>query len=251
MAGESLTLEALIVAVAQMRAHQKASARDSEARRAALVASRAAEKRVDEMLTGASRIGSADCRGERAHPDQDAARGGTTPCPLRSHPRRMVGADSQSRPLKGPSMRVYIAAPYAYAGQVRALHTMLRHQGMTPTSSWADAAGDHETLDEMDEKEAWAIAARNDQDLLSSDVVLVLLAPQAGETIAELRHALVVGIPVLVVLMGGREVLSVRRPGVERFSVLDHALARLRGMLVCWQEKYDAYRARIAGESSQ
>lgn len=124
-------------------------------------------------------------------------------------------------------MNVYVAAPYADAPVVRALHAALAAQRLKPTSTWADKAvgTDLAARADVDLDEARATLAQNDADLASADAVLVLARPGVGgEMFAEIRWAIGAGIPVIWV---GRRILSAFRPGVTLCNDLDEALDEL------------------------
>ncbi len=125
-------------------------------------------------------------------------------------------------------MKVYVAAPYADAEQVRILHERMRAFGLKPTSAWAEQADGAEDFSLFTPADLRRFALKNDADLSSSDCVLVLSRVGAGgEMFAEARLALVEGLPVYWV---GRRTLSAWREGVTLCEDTDDALAK---MLAC------------------
>lgn len=122
--------------------------------------------------------------------------------------------------------RVYVAAPFGrgpfVAGEV---HPPLAARGLACTSSWvASANGAPERLDELPLERVRAIAERNDADLASSDLVIVLGDVGTGrEMYAEARIAIALGLPV--VWVGPPFPLSAYREGVVRVRSVEEALA--------------------------
>jgi hypothetical protein len=128
-------------------------------------------------------------------------------------------------------VRVYVAAPYADAPRVRAVHDELRNAGFEPTSRWADAANGPETLDVLPLSDVRAIARANDDDLQRAHFLLVLARDGAGgEMFAETRLALDSGIPV--VWVGSRRPLTAYREGVVRVGDVNEALSFARSFAV-------------------
>jgi hypothetical protein len=121
-------------------------------------------------------------------------------------------------------IRVYVAAPYADAPRVRALHHELRDAGFEPTSRWAEAADGPETLDVLSLADVRALARANDDDLLRAHFLVVLARDGAGgEMFAETRLALDSGIAV--VWVGSRRPLTAYREGVVRVQDITQALS--------------------------
>ncbi len=119
-------------------------------------------------------------------------------------------------------MRVYVAAPYIDAPLVRDVHGRMLALGIAPSSSWATAARGDESFDEDVKRRA---IVQNDNDVASSDAMLVLARDGAGgEMFCEARYALVLGQPIYWV---GRRILSAWRDGVTRCADLDEALVVL------------------------
>jgi hypothetical protein len=125
-------------------------------------------------------------------------------------------------------LRVYLAAPFADAPQVRELDTKLVELGIDVTSTWADAANGPEELDKMPVAEVRRVALANDRDLLRAHLVVTLARDGAGaEMFAEVRLALAHRIPVLWV--GTRRPLSAYRQGVLRVRSLPEGMIYLLG----------------------
>ncbi len=123
---------------------------------------------------------------------------------------------------------VYVAAPYADALKVRALHTRMRLLGLRPTSTWAEAAAGAEDFSKFTPEQLRQFALSNDSALLSSDFVVVLARDGAGgEMFAEARLALDRGIAVYWV---GRRTLSAWREGVTLADDIDDAIAGMLGL---------------------
>jgi hypothetical protein len=111
-------------------------------------------------------------------------------------------------------VRVYVAAPYTDAEEVRAIHAHLRMIGCSPTSQWASQALGPEDFSLMTPDQIADIAHANDRDVLSSQMVLVVArAGAGGEMFAEARFASYHRIPIVWV---GRLTLSAWRKGVTR-----------------------------------
>ena len=124
------------------------------------------------------------------------------------------------------SFRVYVAAPYGDGHRVRRTHALLRYLRLEPTSSWAETADGPEDLGAIPVEKIRALAAKNDEELLNSDAVLVLARVGAGhEMCAEARLAIDRGIAV--VWVGEPRCLSACRNGVDRVDDMTEAFARL------------------------
>lgn len=127
---------------------------------------------------------------------------------------------------EGMQTRIYVAAPFGrgpfVAGEV---HPALAARGFSCTSSWVGSAnGAPERLDELPIERVRAIAERNDADLASSDLVIVLGDVGTGrEMYAEARIAIALGLPV--VWVGPPFPLSAYREGVVRVRSMEEALA--------------------------
>lgn len=120
---------------------------------------------------------------------------------------------------------VYVAAPYADAEQVRALHRRMRVMGLQPTSSWAEAADGPESFTNKLPEVLRDFALANDAELLRSSAVLVLARDGVGgEMFAEARLALDNDIPVFWV---GRRTLSAWREGVVLCEDVDDGLSKI------------------------
>ena len=125
-------------------------------------------------------------------------------------------------------LRVYLAAPFADAPQVRELDTQLDAAGIVVTSTWAHAASGPEALGALPVDEVRRVALANDRDLLGAHLVVALAREGAGaEMFAEVRLALAHRIPV--VWVGARRPLSAYREGVLRVGSLDDATLFLCG----------------------
>ena len=121
--------------------------------------------------------------------------------------------------------RVYVAAPFGRGPFVaRVVHPALAARGLEATSSWvATADGAPERLDALPLERVRAIAERNDADLASSQVVLVLGDVGTGrEMYAEARIAIALGLPV--VWVGPPYPLSAYREGVDRVRSVEEGL---------------------------
>ena len=141
------------------------------------------------------------------------------------------------------SFRVYVAAPYDDAPGVRRIHALLRYLRLEPTSSWIDLAVGPEELETLSVEELQRRAKRNDDDLESSNAVLVLPRQGAGrEMFAEARLAIDRHIPV--VWVGGPRSLSAFRDGVQRVEDLMEGLAHLCE-LAAWREQHMATLGEI------
>lgn len=126
------------------------------------------------------------------------------------------------------SLLVYVAAPYASAPFVCTIHEGLRARGVTPTSRWAEAAHGPEDFSRMTPAALRVAAERNDADIRSSDVLLLVDMDGSGrETYAEARVAIAWGKTVLWV---GPPRLSAFRRGVVRVTDLNDALRVLERM---------------------
>jgi hypothetical protein len=125
-------------------------------------------------------------------------------------------------------LRVYLAAPFADAHEVRDLDAKLVELVIDVTSTWAHAAKGPERLDAIAPLEVRRVALANDRDLLNAHLVVALARDGAGaEMFAEVRLALAHRIPVLWV--GTRRPLSAYREGVLRVRALDEAMPLLGG----------------------
>lgn len=136
---------------------------------------------------------------------------------------RWPSAASPQHPLS-MHPRVYVAAPYAEGPFVAAVvHPALRERDLSPTSGWAaQADGAPERLERLPLDAVRAIAERNDADLASSDLVVVLGHRGTGrEMYAEARIAIALGLPV--VWVGPPYPLSAYREGVVRVASLEEA----------------------------
>jgi hypothetical protein len=124
-------------------------------------------------------------------------------------------------------VRVYFCSPYADAAHVRRLHRIAHARGLLPVSSWAETVSDGpERLESLPRRSVRALAERNDADLLSAHVLVVLAREGAGgEMFAEARLALAHGAPI--VWVGTRRPLTAYREGVVRFQGVTAAFAFL------------------------
>ena len=128
------------------------------------------------------------------------------------------------------TFRIYVAAPYGDAPLVRGVHALLRSLGLEPTSTWAEESDDcAEELAAMSIRVVRRLAQRNDDDLASSEAVLVLPREGAGrEMYAEARLAIAFRIPV--VWVGTPVCLTAFREGVSRVPSLQDALDTVQRM---------------------
>lgn len=123
------------------------------------------------------------------------------------------------------TMQIYVAAPYADAPMVRAVHVRLVALGLAFTSTWAEAARGAEDFSALTPEGLRAAALENNRGIDDADAMLVLARDGAGgEMFAEARYALTLGIPVL---WCGRRILSSWRDGVVICDDVDAALATL------------------------
>lgn len=104
--------------------------------------------------------------------------------------------------------RIYIIAAYAHAPAVRALHDRLRMAGHEPVSSWAEQAHGAEDLDALTKDECRAIWKRNDSDMRSADIVVVLADTPCREGFMEAARAYHWGVQEIVWV--GRPTLTAR-----------------------------------------
>ena len=149
------------------------------------------------------------------------------------------------------AVHVYVAAPYADAPAVRALHEKLRSAGLQPVSRWAVGADGPEALEELPVSSVRAIAGQNDRDLLSAHFMIALARDGAGgEMFAEARLAIDTGIPI--VWVGKRRPLTAYREGVARLRTTDEAivLAESFAALVSQSPRASIKRGRSAIWSS-
>lgn len=136
-------------------------------------------------------------------------------------------------------MKVYVAGPYATAAAVREIHSRLWALCLEPVSTWAEAAAGPESFAGMTPEDLARVAEKNDADLRSADVVLVVdIEGRGRETYAELRVALEWGMPAVFV---GKLSLTSWRRGVVRAESLDEALARLADMHVAFVAGYRGF----------
>jgi len=99
--------------------------------------------------------------------------------------------------------RIYVIAAYTSAPAVRALHDRLRAAGHEPVSSWAEEAHGPEALEALTQDECRAIWKRNDSDMRSADVVMVLADTPCREGFMEAARAY---------HWGGQQIVWVGRP---------------------------------------
>lgn len=120
------------------------------------------------------------------------------------------------------TMHVYVAAPYVDAPIVREVHEILAIAGFLPTSTWATRAAGAESLTRDVAQQA---IVQNDDDLLSSDAMIVIARTGAGgEMFCEVTRALIEEIPVFWV---GRQILSTYRDGVILCEDIDDVMRKL------------------------
>jgi len=125
-------------------------------------------------------------------------------------------------------LRVYLAAPFVDARDVRDLDARLEALGIGVTSTWAHAASGPELLGAMPVDDVRRIALANDRDLLAAQLLVALAREGAGaEMFAEVRLALAHRIPVLWV--GTRRPLSAYREGVLRVATIAEGMTYLSG----------------------
>lgn len=116
----------------------------------------------------------------------------------------------------------YIAAPFRLARFIdEVVRAKVEARGLSVRSRWhlPPYPDKPERLSSLPLAVIDAAIANNDQDVMGSDLGLVLLDEDAGETACELRMMTIVEIPVVVV--GTREILSCYRHGVRRCVTLD------------------------------
>lgn len=121
-------------------------------------------------------------------------------------------------------MKVYIAAPFGRWSRAKRLRTMLRAAGYTCASEWIDDAerlGGRESTGNVGVMRD--ALARNDHDVLTSDVLIALTFPaEGGEMFCEATLARLSGIPVL--WAGERQIGSSVREGCHAFDDVADAL---------------------------
>jgi hypothetical protein len=142
-------------------------------------------------------------------------------------------------------LRVYLAAPFADATNVRELDAKVDAIGVTVTSTWAHGASGAEDLESLSVAEVRQIAAVNDRDLLEADLLVALARDGAGgEMFAEVRLALAHRIPILWI--GTRRPLSAYRDGVLRVPNLAEGMMFLSGFaeIVSAVSPFEAKKAR-------
>lgn len=125
-------------------------------------------------------------------------------------------------------LSVYVCSPYANAAFVRVIHERLLALSITPMSTWAANAHGSEDFSRMTAEALRRAAAKNDADLMASDVALVYDPDGRGrETYAEVARALIWHKPIVWV---GRLSLSAWRSPVIRAEDLDAGIATLARM---------------------
>jgi hypothetical protein len=140
----------------------------------------------------------------------------------------MRAMNTPTTPVRRVSLRVYLAAPFADAPQVRELDETLEAMGIEVTSTWAHGASGAEQLDVMDVEAVRSLALTNDRNLATAHLLVALARDGAGaEMFAEVRLALAHRIPVLWV--GTRRPLSAYREGVLRVATRGEATLMLTG----------------------
>lgn len=110
---------------------------------------------------------------------------------------------------------IYIATTYQNADWVETvLRPMIEARGLSVRSTWHEKASGPERLDELPLSTVMEIAEQNDRELADADAVLVIAHERCRETWAELRLAVILEIPAIVV--GPPWPLSAYRHGVSR-----------------------------------
>ena len=128
-------------------------------------------------------------------------------------------------------LKVYIIAAYAHAPAVRAIHDRLRMVGIEPVSSWAEGAHGAEELEHLTKSQCRDIWQRNDADMRSADVVMVLADTPCREGFMEAARAYERGRQDIVWV--GRPTLTARAwvDGCTTVATVDEAVAVLEGMV--------------------
>lgn len=111
-------------------------------------------------------------------------------------------------------MKIYVAAPFARASYADTMATRLSAFGHKITSGWHVEVDGPENLPALSISERQAIAATNDRDVVSADVVVAFVFPGEGkEMYCECAFARMLGKPVVWVGDEARMPLSAFRAG--------------------------------------
>ena len=126
-------------------------------------------------------------------------------------------------------LKVYVAAPYSEAENVRLIHNRLLGIDCTYTSFWAERAWGPEDFSKFTESQLRKIGEENDTHIRIAHLVLALPLPgMGGEMFAEIRYAQTLRYRVFWV--GERKTLSSFRAGVTRFPHVEDALEELKAL---------------------
>jgi hypothetical protein len=105
----------------------------------------------------------------------------------------------------------------------------LERRGLRLSSSWHAGPLQDPDLTRLPPRALQEIADKNDRDIAESNAMLLLYETACRETLCELRYALVLEIPVVLVSHGETLPLSAYRDGVTRVRNLSEAVDVLAG----------------------
>ena len=123
-------------------------------------------------------------------------------------------------------MRIYLAAPFGRADEMRTHRAWLRALGHECTSRWLDEeTAQTNVAEDMREATLTKYAQDDMADVLASDLVVVFLTTEKlrGGCLVEWGIALGAHIPVVIV--GSTEVVFAHLPRVKTYPTLRAALA--------------------------
>lgn len=129
-------------------------------------------------------------------------------------------------------MKIYVAAPFENGPIVRELHERLSSLGHEPVGRWvAEAGGGKDGLHRLSISKISSLLDTNDEDVVSSDVLVALVTPGMGkEMFCEAALARLLRKPVIWV---GREEwlpLSAFRPGAWRTESIATLMSMLKDL---------------------
>jgi hypothetical protein len=134
-------------------------------------------------------------------------------------------------------VKTYIATRYAMRAHVEnVVRPMVERRGIIVSSRWHVPPYLDEDLTKHPLHVVREILEQNDRDIADSDAMLLLYEDGVRETLCELRLALVLEIPVVIVSHGETLPGSAYRLGVERVRSLSESLDVLAG----WRKGHDA-----------
>ena len=155
------------------------------------------------------------------------------------------------------SLKVFIASRFESRLDVRELNDQLRARGMTPTATWCNAEPEGpatqgvpvtDWFESLDAKTIASIIYKNDQDILSAHVMLMLAHDVGGrESYAEVARALHAGIPI--VWTGPTRVLSAYRRGVKRLATGEDPVAYLEQLHAAVGRPWPQYEPHVRDQT--